>query len=133
MNFEVLLYFGLLIILFFGYLFSALNRKRNINEEQFIKNTKHRYKIIEKDQLNQESYKKFYFNLNIGLSIILLLLVVISYVVTNGNISNLDSVQLHLITTFTSFVVLTFFSRRLIIGFNIEKFIKYRNKSNIGD
>ena len=127
MNVEVLLYFILLIIFFFGYIFSALNRKRNINEEYFIKNTKYRYNITPKDTLNLNSYKRFYFYLNIGLSLILFILVLISYAITKGNISNLDLNQLHLITTFTSFLVLTFFSRRLIVGLSIEKYIHRHN------
>ena len=123
MNIEALLVFVVLLISLITFLFIALNRKRDINEESFINKTKARLKMRKEDKLNIDGYKNFYFLVHIILAIIILITIVIFYLSLNGNISNLTEKELQIVAVIASFTALIFLLRINIIDSFKERFV----------
>lgn len=123
MNIEALLVFVVLLISLITFLFMALNRKRNINEESFINKTKARLRMRKEDKLNIDGYKNFYFLVHIILTIIILITIVIFYLSLNGNISDLTEKELQIVAIIASFTALLLLLRINIIDALKERYV----------
>lgn len=127
MDINVLIYLVVLFIGTIGFVSSALNRKRKINEEIFIKKAKYRLRLEKKDVLDEEKYKNTYFIMNLGVGLILLILLVFSIIYLGGSIRDITARELDLITILASLVATIFLLRVNVMNYIKENFVTRHN------
>lgn len=123
MNFEILIYFIVLVGAIIGFLFSALNRKRKINDETFANKARFGLKFEKGDIFDLEGYKKMFFYMNILVSLALLLLAIYSYIVLDGELINLTEEQINMVTILASILAVVILLRINIMNAVKERFI----------
>jgi|GEM_PF-2797814 len=130
MDINVLIYLIVLLFGAFGFIFTALNRKRKINEDSFLRKAKYQIQVKDNDIFNSEKYKNVYFIMNISIGLIFLLLLIGSIIYLDGSIRDLTTSELELITILASLVATVFLLRINLMNHLKESFVTRHNNEN---
>ncbi len=128
MNIEILLYIIILFAATIGFFFSALNRKRSINEDTFIRKVTYQLKVTKNDKIDIPGYKNLYFLSTIITSVLFLIVLVLSIIVLKGSVRDISSEQIEVVTLLANFAILVFLSRINIVNYIKEKYVTRQNK-----
>lgn len=123
MDINILVYFIVLLGVALGFLFTAINRLRKINDETFIKKTEYFLRVSKNDVFDSKEYKKLYVIMNFSVFFILITAFIASVIVLKDSIDNPTTKHLELVTLLSNFLAVVLLIRINTMDFIKEKFV----------